>query len=237
MIYLILAALAFLSGAGFERYRQCRADRPLSPRQAWDAWSAAVRRSVGWPAALLVGAALGGAVAVSLADVGQPTRQGPLASRGPGSAPRSGPDSLPTVEIRHGRLGRETRINGAAFRATFAFDDPWATQIRRRPAGGGRRWLNIGVRARNLRRSRFDPMGLAFRLRDDHGGSYMSDFQGGTAPRSLSRRGFLKRGKSALVQLSFRIPAGRRRFTLVFEDQRLGSTQVRLQLGALHRVR
>jgi hypothetical protein len=102
----------------------------------------------------------------------------------------------------------------------------WARQIRRRVPGGGRRWVTIAVQATNLDRPNFDPTTLAYRLRDERRSLYAPDAQGGIAPSSRSRRGSLRRGQAADVQLGFRVPTGARRLTLIFEDRLLGPRQV-----------
>lgn len=227
---LLLVPLAFAAGAVLERYRHDLPHRPPSLRSTPAAWAGAIRRSVGWPAALLAALALAGAATVLLLRGGETER-------------RSGPSSVrasvlpaapaPRLSVRDERLGHKFRAHGAAFRVFVASAAAWARDIRRRPAGPGWRWVTIGVLARNLHRAGFDPTRLEYRLRDAHGASYVGDFRGGTGPPSLSRRGSLMRGQTALVQLGFRVLAHAGALTLVFEDLALGDSQIRVPLGPL----
>ena len=231
---LLLGPLAFLAGAALERYRHDLPQRPPSLRATPAAWGSSIRRSVGWPAALLAALALAGAGAVLLLR-GQETAPRSGASSGHASAPvASAPAAAaPKLSVRNEQLGREFRAHGAAFRVFIASAAGWARDIRRRPAGRGQRWVTIGVLARNLNRGRFDPTRLAYRLRDARGASYIGDFRGGTGPPSLSQRGSLLSGQAALIQLGFRVFARAGRLTLVFEDRVLADTQIRVALGPL----
>jgi hypothetical protein len=227
---LLLVPLAFLIGTALERYRHDLPQRPPSLRATPAAWGNAVRRSVGWPAALLAALTLASAGAVLLLFGGKETAQRSGAGPVRASAPAA---PAPQLRVRDERLGQEFRAHGAAFRVFIASAAAWARDIRRRPVAPGQRWVTIGVRARNLGRRRFDPTRLAYRLRDARGASYIGDFRGGTGPPSLSQRGYLLSGQTARIQLGFRVPAGAGPLTLVFEDSALGDTQVRVALGPL----
>jgi hypothetical protein len=222
----LLVPLAFLAGAALERHRQGLPRRPPSLRATPAAWQAAIGRSVGWPAALAATAALLAAGGLLLHDRDQRPRVG--AGRVRAAAPNV---ATPALAFRDRRLGRTFELHRAAFRV-FVASARWAQAIRRRPPGRGMRWVTVGVRGRNLGRPGFDPTRLAYRLRDDRGAAYIGAFRGGTGPPSLARRGALRRGETALVQLGFRVPRGSRRLTLVFEDRLVDGTQIRVRLPA-----
>jgi hypothetical protein len=222
----LLIPLAFLAGAALERYRHGLPRRPPSLRATPAAWRASVGRSVGWPAALVAVGAVAVAGALLLGERDPPRSSGGGRVRTSARTP-----ATPALAFRRERLGRRFGNAGAQFRV-FLASARWARTIHRRPPGRGRRWVTIGVHARNLRRAQFDPTRLAFRLRDESGAAYIGDFRGGTGPRSLARRGSLAPGESALVQLGFRVPVRAHRLTLVFEDRLVDGEQIRVRLPA-----
>jgi hypothetical protein len=225
---LIALLLAFAAGAAVERYRQGRRERPLRLADTPSAWAHAVRHSVGeahaLAAALAVAAALALLLLPSLAGAPMPDRP-----RGPGLARTSA--TLPRVEVVRRDAGRAFTMRGLRLRVFRVREPRPGVAPLRRAARRGRAWLSVGVDVRNLRRRRFVPNALAYRLGDGRGRSYWPDIGGGTGPASLAQTGHLRRGELARTRLSFRVPRGGRRLALVFEPSSASALQVRIPLG------
>jgi hypothetical protein len=221
---------AFLAGATVERYRQGRRKRPLGLADTPGAWAGAVRESVGLPYSLAAGLGILAALALLMLPPG-PGDHGsdePVTRDARGVA-RAG-QAAPQIQVVHRRAERRFVLRGLSFRV-FATGDPPPNILPLRPAGGGARWVPLGVDIRNLGRRRFAPNALAYRLRDGRERSYWPETGGGTGPASLARTGRLRRGQGARMRLTFRVPHDARRLTLVFEPDAAGPLQVRVPFG------
>jgi hypothetical protein len=222
---------AFVIATALERHRQSARRRPLRLVDSPRAWRATLNATVGVPAAIVVLALGVAAVALERAHFGLERTTTTTGQGGAGTA--EGPAArLPRLAVRRYPPSLSFVLAGARFNVHPSPGALWAAQLRQRAAGRGQRWVTIAVETRNLRRRRFDPNTLAYRLRDRRGNVYHANVGGGTGPPSLSTPGLLRPGLSAESRLGFRVPRTIRRVELVFEPSIGGSVQARVPIEA-----
>jgi hypothetical protein len=219
---LVLGA-AFIAGTALERYRQGRRERPMRLSETPGLWVAMARESVGMPATLLAAGAVIAALVVLVLPSISPTQPDlPVEATEGRAADQS---SLPRLKVLRPAPGSSFAVGGARFRV---FRVESATSGRRR-TGSARRRVKVGVTGQNLRRSRFNPNHLSYRLVDARGNAFHPESSGGSGPSSLGETGFLRRGDTAQARLGFLLPPSARGLSLVFELPG-GRVQVRIPL-------
>jgi hypothetical protein len=219
---LLAVPLALLAGATVERYRQGRRERPLTltatPGECRRALAA-----LGWRYAIAATATGAAALALLVLPALRHRQPEPAAAAPSGAGAVK---AFPKVKLARYALRTKIRVDGAVFSVFLPAGQPWARTIRSRSPGKRAQWVLLGVDARNIRRRRFNPNALAYRLADARGNRYAPVVGGGTGPDSLRKTGFLRAGESAQARLGFRVPSTARRLALLFEPVADGSLQV-----------
>jgi hypothetical protein len=228
-VTLLALAAAFLAGTAFERYRQGRRQRPLTLGETPRRWATTARDSIGVQAttvaACAVAAALGLLLLPSLSSFGPSEPP----SDDVGAEPQIDRSSLPQVKVLPRPAGAWFTVSGARFRV-LATENVATTGFQ--ASNPGLRLVRIDVDGENVRRSRFNPNHLSYRLEDRRGNVYGPEASAGTGPPSLGETGFLRRDEIAHARLAFHVPRSARRLALVFEPGAAGRVQVRVALGS-----
>jgi hypothetical protein len=156
-----------------------------------------------WLQALVV-AAVGIVVGGLVVFTGKP----PPGSSGSSSVAQPGAVSTATALTAEPGGGVPFVIGGMRFAVFTHAKQRWTAFAASTPAGGGKRWLLVTVRARNLTRPGFDPTALAYRVLGADGASYTPDPAYGTGS-AVRPRPAVATGRGALVQaeLAFRVPS------------------------------
>lgn len=223
-IEILVLGIAFIAGTALERYRQGRRERPMRLSETPGLWVTVARDSVGVPAVLFaVGAVVAALGVLVLPSISPRQPDLPVDAIGGRMTDKS---TLPSLKVLRPALGTSFTVGGARFRVFHAE----STTGERGRTGPGRRRVRVGVTGQNLRRSRFNPNHLSYRLIDGRGNSYYPESSGGSGPPSLGETGFLRRRESARARLGFVVPSSARGLSLVFEPLPSGRVQVRVSL-------